>query len=106
LIAPYLGRPLGFVVDTRPIVEIVDHVVPGIVVLVVVGFGFSAPRFPLASALVAVLAGLWMTATHVPLIVQSLGGRVTLSAALWHTIPGVMVFAFAVVAAGLAWRAN
>lgn len=47
------------------------------------------------------LAGLWMTATHVPLLAQS--DQVGLDAALWMFVPSVALFAIAIGVAVIAW---
>ena len=99
---PYSGPALN--TETR--VEIADHVVPGVVVLAVsVAALVMTTRPPrrqstllLASGFVILLAGLWMTATHVPLVAQASRQEVTWEAALYHTAPGV-----AVVLLGLLW---
>ena len=44
-----------------------------------------------------VLAGLWMTATHLPLIVQARNGEAPWGASLYHSIPGFVVLLFGVV---------
>lgn len=102
-VAPYAGLPLGLVVEAPPVVEVVDHVVPGLVLLAVGTFALAAGRLPIEAALVAVLAGLWMTATHVPLLLQVGSGAVDLASALWHSLPGILVLTIASAAAVLAW---
>ncbi|MFN2389812.1 MAG: hypothetical protein ABR575_09450 [Actinomycetota bacterium] len=102
--APYAGRALGFEVNTRPSVEVVDHVVPGIVVIAIAVGVLLTGGLALAAALAAVLAGFWMTATHVPLLVQANEGGVAMSTALWHTVPGVASLVVAGVLAVGAWR--
>jgi hypothetical protein len=88
-------------------VEIADHVVPGVVVVVVsivalVTLARSSDRstFMFAAGLVVVLAGLWMFATHVPLLAQASRGEVTWGAALYHTGSALTVLVF-----GMAWVA-
>lgn len=104
LLAPYTGKPLGFVVYVEPVVEVVDHVVPGVLVLGFAGYMLGVRRVALVPALGATLAGLWMTATHVPLIVQASSGRVGWGAALWHSLPGFALFAWSTWLAVTAWR--
>ncbi|HEX2027510.1 MAG TPA: hypothetical protein VHF25_05870 [Nitriliruptorales bacterium] len=102
-LAPYAGPPLGFVVVTRPVVEVVDHVLPGIVLLGVATFALVTGRLPLPLSLLAVLAGLWMAGTHVPLLAQAARGGVEVAAALWHSLPGLLLLVVAVGAAVVAW---
>ncbi len=103
-VAPYTGRWFGFTVATRPVVEVVDHVVPAVVVLAVAAFGVATSRLPWSVTLVAVLAGLWTFATHVPLLVDAGRGFVPWATALWHSVPGAVLFVVTIGVAGMAWR--
>lgn len=83
-------------------VEIVDHVVPGVVVLVVV-VGLvvrrSASELVLfAGGLVVTLAGVWMVGTHVPLVAQAVGGQAGVAATVHHSLPPL-----ATLALGVGW---
>ncbi len=98
--APYTARPLGFVVAVRPIVEIVDHVVPGLVVIAASGLILATKRLSLVAALSAALAAFWMTATHVPLVAQAARGGVGWAAAWWHTGPGLVLLVLSALAGG------
>lgn len=61
-----------------------------------------APALALfAGGLVVTLAGLWATATHVPLVVQAAGGRVDWVPAIHHALPGPVVL---LLGAGWTWR--
>lgn len=104
LAAPYTGTPLGLVVLVPPVVEIVDHVVPGIVIVGVAGLILAIRRIPLAAALIATLAAFWMTATHLPLLAQAAQGRVGWPTASWHTAPGLILLVLCAIAVSLAWR--
>lgn len=99
--APYLAVPLGLEVNVPAGVEVVDHVVPGAVLLAVAGSAIAARTLPLAAALTAVLASFWMAATHVPLLAD---GDEPLGAALWHSLPGFGLLALSTAAAAYAWR--
>lgn len=92
--APYVGNAAGLEVNTRAIVEVVDHVIPG-AVLMLVGLGL-ARWTSLSLALVGVLAALWMAGTHLPLVVQAASGGVDWTAALWHSVPGFALFVLTV----------
>lgn len=98
ILVPYLGRPAGFVVDTRPINEVVDHVIPGIVVVAVAASYLVLRRRTFAGSLAVVAAGIWMTATHIPLLKQAADGQASMQAALWHSIPGMVILALGVIA--------
>jgi hypothetical protein len=43
----------------------------------------------LPAALLVVLSGFWMTATHVPLVLQAQREDLSFGAPIWHTAPGV-----------------
>lgn len=95
---PYAGPAL--VLD--PTVEVVDHVLPAVVVLAVSVVALAlrrrataAPMF--AAGLLVVLAGFWMTVTHVPLVAQATRGEVSWAAATWHSVPGLAVLALGAV---------
>ncbi|MGH2704980.1 MAG: hypothetical protein ACRDJ4_07775 [Actinomycetota bacterium] len=105
-LAPYVATALGLIVVVRPIVEVVDHVIPGVILLAIAAAALATRRFPLVAALAAALASLWMTATHVPLVVQGARGGVSMAAALFHSIPGMAALVVSVVAVVLAWDAD
>lgn len=99
VLPPYVGPALA----TDPTVEIVDHVIPAVVVLGIalatLVAGTRAAGTPMfAGGLVIALAGFWMLATHVPLVAQANRGQAPWGATLWHSIPGLVVLAF-----GLVW---
>lgn len=89
----------------QKIVEVVDHVIPGLVVLTLVGsaivLGARPPGLMLAFGLLVTLAGLWMVDTHVGLFSQAVHNEVDLLAAGFHVSTALAVFGY-----GLAfmWR--
>jgi hypothetical protein len=95
---PYLGLALGIHVDVARRVEIVDHVIPGVVLT---GIGvFLAARADIDAAkespaifagCVAFLAGFWVLATHISLIGDAVSGKVSWGAALWHAISAPLI---------------
>ena len=101
VLPPYSGPELQ--TETRK--EIADHVVPAILLLaLLLAAVFGAWRSPftmLALGLGTALSGLWMTATHVPLVGQAFRHEVTWGATVWHTLPGVAVLTLGAV---WAWR--
>ncbi len=105
LLPPYTGPQLA--TETR--VEIADHVVPAFVVLAVSVAALARLRrpapsaFPLLAGLSVLLAGFWMTATHIPLIVQATRDEVSAGAAAYHTVPGLAVAALGTVWAWVHW---
>lgn len=102
---PYTGPEIG----TSDRVEIADHVVPAVVMLAVslVALVWSRRRagglLPLGAGLGVLLAGAWMTATHVPLVAQATRGEVGAGAAAYHTAPGLAVVALGVVWVAVHW---
>lgn len=105
---PFLGPAL----DTAQRVEVADHLVPG---LVVVGVSLAAlatkraDRLSGTSLLLAglciFLAGLWMAATHVPLIAQAGRGEAPWGATVYHSASAAIVLAFGLLWARLSWAA-
>jgi hypothetical protein len=91
-VVPYLGRALGLEVDVPARVEVIDHVVPGAIVAAIgTGVALLARSRPVAGRLPALLgggvcflAGFWVLATHVPLVVDAVRGDESWGAALWH----------------------
>ncbi|GAC1337686.1 MAG: hypothetical protein NVSMB29_02380 [Candidatus Dormibacteria bacterium] len=98
LTAPYLGRVLGLDVDTAATAEIADHVVPGLAVLVVAATALSSGRRTRGGSLLVGACGVWMTATHVPLLRQAIDGQASLAASLWHAIPGMVILMLGAIA--------
>ena len=106
LLPPYTGPELN--TETR--VEVADHVVPSVLMLgLSVATLVRARRNPdqgafgLAAGLGIALAGLWMTATHVPLVNQARDDLVSAGGAAWHTVPGLVVMALGVVWSSAYW---
>ena len=105
-VAPNFTGP-GLVLQD-PSVEVIDHVVPGMIVvaasIVALAVAWSTAR-PWATLFlsggVVTAAGLWMVATHVPLLLQAVQGSAPWSGALYHLAPSV-----AVLWLGLAWTAR
>ncbi|HET7487278.1 MAG TPA: hypothetical protein VFJ85_05070 [Acidimicrobiales bacterium] len=98
LLAPYVG--LGPDLNAAGKNEVADHVVPG---LLMIGMavamlvrsrkpaGGGESLFPLVAGGVIALAGLWMTATHLPLVRDARNGLTTNKIMVWHTLPGLVV---------------
>ena len=90
VLAPFWGPEL----DVERRVEVVDHVVPGGVVLVAAVAALALRLRGTSQAVAggaAALAGFWMTSTHVPLVASALDGRVTWAATAHHGLPGLAV---------------
>lgn len=86
-------------------VEVVDHVVPGLVVIAIGVVGLlslraarPAPLLLFIGGAVVSLAGFWMVATHFGLVSQARQHVVAAGTVAWHGLPGV-----AVTLLGVAW---
>jgi hypothetical protein len=88
--------------------EIVDHVIPGLAVLAMILLAVSwrpgrsgRPTVLLIASLVIALAGLWMCATHVGLLVQGIRGEAPGLAVTYHCTT-----AFLTLVLGITWVAR
>lgn len=83
--------------------EFVDHTVPGALVIVLSLAALLLVRLTAAgtllfgSGLLIVLAGLWMDATHLPLVLQALRDQAPWPATLHHSLPGVAILLFGIL---------
>lgn len=91
IVVPYLGRAFGLVVNVARRIEIVDHVVPGTLILAIGAYLAVCANRDAAGTWsgaigggVCFLAGFWVLATHVPPISQAFQGKAAWGAALWH----------------------
>lgn len=103
LLPPYTGPAL----NTAARVEFADHVVPGIAVvgisLLSLAFGRrgDAGQLLFAAGLGVALAGFWMVATHLPLVLQATRQQAPWGATVYHSAPGL-----AVLGLGVLWAAS
>jgi hypothetical protein len=108
VVPPYLGPKLD--VATR--VEVADHVVPGVAVLLAsLATVLTLRRAQSAvvtyvAGLVILLAGLWMVATHLPLVRQAVHQEVPVGAVAFHAVPGLAVVALGSVWSVTAWSSS
>lgn len=104
VLVPYLATVLGLDVNVKAIVEVVDHVVPGVIVVAAALYlrklarrrrlGGQSPA--LIASGVAFLAGFWVLATHVPLLGDAADSAVSWEAAIWHSVASLPIVALAV----------
>lgn len=110
-VVPFVGPALGFELDVPTRLEVIDHVVPGVVVLIAAVTALLLRGRPIAQYAFAVaagaslLAGIWALSTHVPLMVQANQDIVPWSTALFHTAPGPVVVLVSLLALVPALRA-
>lgn len=87
--------------------EFADHIVPAIVVLLASLAGIMAGRRAdgpggtrFIAGMVVLLAGLWMLATHLPLVAEAMRDQAPWPATIYHTAAALAVFGL-----GLLWSA-
>lgn len=110
-VTPFVATALGLELGVPLRLEIIDHVVPGVVTLGAATAALVLRTRPVAAtaflvgAGVCLLAGLFSFSTHVPLLGQASQGIVPWGTALIHTLPGFVVMVMALVALVPALRA-
>ena len=95
---PYLGPAWELTASVPARVEIVDHVIPGALAALAAalclarrgrGGPTAAPDAAVvAASALALLAGFWTTATHVPVLPVAADGQLSWPAALLHASAG------------------
>jgi hypothetical protein len=95
MVVPWAARAIGLTLDVPTRLEVIDHVVPGAVVLACCALllhpsaaGPPASLTRLAAIGVACLAGFWITATHATLVPEAIDGTSPWGAALMHLSAG------------------
>jgi len=108
-----LPRFLDSGLNTEDTVEVVDHVIPGFVVVVVSLVALAVARksakpgpFLFIAGLVVLLAGLFMFATHVPLVMQATRGEAPWGGTVFHTSAALAVFGLGLLWATTYWSAT
>ncbi|HEX3620690.1 MAG TPA: hypothetical protein VHT97_00075 [Acidimicrobiales bacterium] len=102
----YSGPKLNVAQST----EVVDHVFPAIVVLLASLAGIAAGRRAkgpgatrFLGGMAVLLAGLWMMATHLPLVAQASRGEAPWPATIYHTSSALAVFGLGLLWATVTW---
>ena len=90
---PWLAKAVGLELDVATRLEVVDHLVPAVVMLAgaaVLATRAGAPggNVWLGAGGIAFLTGLWITATHVPLLPAAVDGIAPWGTALLHLSAG------------------
>ena len=91
---PWAAAASGFELGVSTRLEVIDHVIPGLLALagaaVLAGRSGRSPEAVagVVAAAVALLAGVWITTTHVSLLGDAGDGAVSWGAALLHCSAG------------------
>ena len=115
ILPPYLGPAVGLELHgISSTVEVVDHVIPGLTViafsvisLLLLRAGRPSDSLPLLFAIaLCMLAGLWETSSHVPLVLQAGEPEAPWDAVLLHSLlgPTILLLSIALLARMLAPR--
>lgn len=105
---PFVGRAIGLSPETPLSNELLDHALPGALMLALSVAGLrllwterASQDFLSLMPLGVVVLGTWMTATHAGLLREALGGSAVVEVALVHSLPGVATVILAAMAAWL-----
>lgn len=99
-VPPYLGPAIGLDLNVKDSVEVVDHVLPGVLVVLCAGFAALQVRRSEAAedstvGLVLMgtcaLAGLWQTVTHAPLVADGGDPGSPWDSVILHATPGPLL---------------
>jgi hypothetical protein len=93
--------------------EVADHIIPAILVFLASIVGILAGRRPqgpgalrLIAGMAVLLAGLWMMATHIPLLLQTMRGDADAAswpATIYHFAPSLAVFGLGLLWSTVTW---
>ena len=106
-VVPFLATALGLDLEVSTSVEIVDHVLPGLAVTPCAAGGLAETRLGLRPATttftlpaICILAGVWITVSHAPLLVDAAEGTEPWGTSILHLVsgPAVAIVAFALFA--------
>lgn len=104
ILPPYVGPLVGLELEVSSSLEVIDHVVPGVLATVAAlialrfvrrgeGDGIGA----LITFAVCALAGLFATVTHVPLVLRAGGEQEPVGSVILHSTPGPVLLVLALV---------
>lgn len=114
IVIPWVGPAFGYAPESVLRLEIADHVVPGIVLLVLAarclpllvdGRLDGWAQMPITAALFLV-TGLWMTAAHLPLLVQAAHHVRSWNLAFFHSSAGLATLGVGGVLCRRAWTGD
>jgi hypothetical protein len=105
ILPPYLGPAIGLDLNVKSSVEVVDHVLPGVLVIVCAGLAAlqvrrreAAEDSTLGLMLMGAcaLAGLWQTVTHAPLVLDAGEPLTPWDSVILHSTPGPLLVALSI----------
>ena len=90
--------------------EVADHIIPAIVVLIASLVGIMAGRRPqgpggmrFIAGMAVLLAGLWMMATHLPLVAEAMRDEAPWPATIYHTSSALAGFGLGLLWSTVTW---
>jgi hypothetical protein len=105
-----LPKYSGPKLNVEPATEVADHVIPAILVLVCSLVAIAAGRRAkgpggtrFLCGMGVLLAGLWMMATHLPLVAEANRGEAPWVATIYHTSAALAVFGLGLLWATVTW---
>ncbi|MGI8807593.1 MAG: hypothetical protein ACR2KK_07090 [Acidimicrobiales bacterium] len=105
-----LPKYSGPTLNTSADAEAASHIVPAVVVLLASIVGILAGRRPqgpgalrLIAGMVVLLAGMWMLATHLPLVAQATRDEAPWPGTVYHTASALAVFGLGLLWSTVTW---
>ncbi len=102
IVPPYLGPAIGLELDVPANVEVVDHVVPGVAIVLGAAMAALLARRGEEGSLLSqsltgwcFLGGLWQAATHFPLVLEGGQAQAPWAAVALHSTAGPGIAAVA-----------
>lgn len=96
--------------NVEPAKEVADHIIPAIVVVVASVVAILASRrakgpgaLRFMAGMVVLLAGLWMLATHLPLVAEAMRDQAPWPATIYHTSSALAVFGLGLLWSTVTW---
>ena len=90
--------------------EVADHIIPAVVVVLASLAGIMAGRRAggpggarFIAGMVVLLAGLWMMATHLPLVAEAMRDQAPWPATIYHTSAALAVFGLGLLWSAVTW---
>ena len=105
-----LPKYSGPALNTSADAEFASHVLPAVVVLLAAIVGILAGRRPqgpgalrLIAGMTVLLAGMWMLATHLPLVAQATRDEAPWPGTVYHTASALAVFGLGLLWSTVTW---